>query len=149
MSAAAAQLLPLVLCNRLLLTMAPRSLFGKPHLQSGHFCLLPFPSFPSAPEGPSWPSSPSLSWWAACRFPPACHCPSCWDQICCLHCPMAFSHRGCFFHLHTSSSAQFGLLSRLAAAKQQEPVSMVSFLPTHAAPLVTRSPQEVLWPKTV
>lgn len=59
--------------------------------------------------------------------------------------PLGFSHQRCFFHLHTGPSAQFGLLPRLAAAKQ-EPVNMVSFLFTHAASLVTRPPQEVLWP---
>lgn len=53
-----------------------------------------------------------------------------------------------FFHLHPSPSAQFGLLPRLAAAKQ-EPVSVVSFLSTLAASSVTRSPQEVLWPKAM
>lgn len=152
MRAAAAQLLPLMLSNRFLLTMAPRPLqkeFGKPHLQSGYFffCLLPFPSFPSASTGPSRPSIPSLSWWPACRCTPDCHYPYCWDQRGCLHCPLAFFHQRCFFQLHTSPFAQFGLLPRLAAAKQ-EPVSLVSFLPTHAASLVTGSPQEVLWPKT-
>lgn len=60
----------------------------------------------------------SLSWWPQCRCPPDCHCPSCWDQIGCLHCPLAISHQRCFFHLHTSPSAQFRLLPRLAAAKQ-------------------------------
>lgn len=106
-----------------------------------------FASFPSAPTKPCWPST-SLSWWPACKCPPDCHCPSCWDQIGCLHYPLAFYHQRCFFHLHTSPSAQFGLLPRLAAAKE-EPVSMVSFLSTHAASLLTRPPQKVLWPEAV
>lgn len=85
---------------------------------------------------------------ASMQVPRDCHCPSCWDQIGCLHYPLAFYHQRYFFHLHTSPSAQFGLLPRLAAANQ-EPVSMVSLLSTHASSLVTRPPQEVLWPEAV
>lgn len=61
---------PLVLCNRFLFTVAPRSLqkgFGKPHLCSQD--IFSFASFPSEPTGPSCPSSLSLSWCPACKCP--------------------------------------------------------------------------------